>query len=340
MACRQTYGSITFPSSIVALNFLPELFHMNDCRINNANENDPNKIHGKFIYSLLKLKARCLGEHRDLIYAMEEVYNCEIDSASSFFSNLSDQIDPLLVYFLNEEYSKKRSYKECLEPIIFNAIKENHQGHDFSLELNLKAARTDTEDVFENRMNFITSSNFLDFTVSSYSVFEKWMGKIYEALRTSEPSSGRKKLHMEKLVQQYGKAKDQEARDKILGKMMGNFSAYVSSSEMIQFVLARTNKEYPRDKDRDRKVIEFYGARRNTIHNLGTHTRKTIQPITIDETTIKLEHLRAAFTTDFNTLIDHCDELFHIYCEVMINLKLTEMILFLELDDETQEEPK
>jgi hypothetical protein len=206
--------------------------------------------------------------------------------------------------------------------------------------MNLKAARTDIEDVFNSRMNFITSSNFVDFTVSSYSVFEKWMGKLYEAVKSTNPSSGRKKRELENLIARHGKAADQETRDKILEKIMGNFSSYVSGAEMINFVLSKTNDEYPRDKVSDRNIIEFYGARRNTIHNVGVHNRKTLEPINIKGKEIKLEQSKPAFTADFNTLINHCEELFDIYVAVLINLKLPEMTLLLELGENTEEMPQ
>ena len=298
------------------------------------------KNHGSFVYSLMRLKARCLAEHLGLVQAAEVIYDFKRTEEGSFFSNLSDQIDVMLVCLLNQNFNRKYSYKEYLEPIILKSFQEFHKTQNEGLEIALKMARDDLDDVFNNRLNFITSSSLVDFTVSTYSVFEKWMGKLYSKVIEHHPRSEKKKADLIKLIDKFGKEEDKTKKDNILNKIMKDCSSYVSSGEQIQYILLRLDDEYPRDVKEDDLLIRHYAARRNTIHNVGIHIRESLPPLQINGKEIRLEQGKAAYAEDFNSLIEHCEKLLDIYGAVQVNLKIFDINLWFETVQKSEEKPQ
>jgi len=70
--------------------------------------------------------------------------------------------------------------------------------------------------------------------------------------------------------------------------------------------------------DRDLELVTFYSALRNSIHNLGYHS-KTIDVIFYD---IKIEEGKASYYSDYSKNIKLCMDLCKLYCSIINSLDL------------------
>ena len=272
----------------------------------------------KRIYNLIVLKGKCLkysNEHTQLIISKFETP--PIFKETNFFIGISDVIDNLLFFFLNDEVSASLENRGPLGDIIACSIEDHGNINDAAA---LTLAIPDIQDLFSNRTDFMIGSNFLDFTVSSYSVFEKWISDIYEELRERKPSKNKKANELRRLISQYNKS-DELEKEIVIKKIMDNCSSYVSGSEKIEFSMSMLTNSYERDIKRDREIIRLYRSQRNTIHNLGIHTKQSIAPININGIDISLNEGHPFTPNDFNSNIYICDELIEIYRAIINNLK-------------------
>lgn len=281
----------------------------------------------KRIYNLLVLKGKCLR------YSNEHVaLTCSIIDlpayfkATNFFSGISDAIDNLLFFFLNDEVSASLDNRGPLGDIMTYALDNHAKEQDAS---SLRLAIPDTQELFRDRTDFMIGSNFLDFTVSSFSVFEKWVSNLYVEIRDRKPSKNKKSKELEKLINRYNES-DNSERQTIIKKIMDSCSSYVSSSEKIEFSISMLTNDYERDVKRDRDIIRLYRSQRNTIHNLGVHNHKSIEPISIQGIELGLKEGLPSFTEDFNSDIYICDELVEIYRAMIRDLKPDRIDSFIE----------
>jgi hypothetical protein len=231
------------------------------------------------------------------------------DGASyrNFFTAISDQIDPLLVYFINDEVSASLIDRGPVRSLIEEATAENYRAEHFKM---LEYAKGDLSDLFTNRTNFIISSSFLEFKVSTYSAFEQYTGELYDQLVSKNPRSNKKTSDLIGLIEKYSANNDASEKALILEKIK-KLSFYVSSSEKIEYVLSKVHLE----KDsaiEARKFLKFYRSQRNTIHNLGTHIGESQSEI-VNGIEIILENGKPSFTENHNSAIFACRKLMTIY---------------------------
>ncbi|KRW54698.1 hypothetical protein AO724_19950 [Aeromonas allosaccharophila] len=71
-------------------------------------------------------------------------------------------------------------------------------------------------------------------------------------------------------------------------------------------------------------LVRLYRDKRNTIHNLGIHKKKSVSPINIKGINIELNEGMPSFTEDFNSNIYMCEELVEIYAAMLRDLKPVE----------------
>jgi len=247
--------------------------------------------------------------------------------ANNFFSGISDAIDNLLFFFLNDEVSASLDNRGPLGDIMASAL-ENH-GKKIDLP-SIELAVPDIQELFRERTDFMIGSNFLDFTVSTFSVFEKWTSNIYEELREREPSKNKKAKEVKKLIKKYN-ASDDLGKEQVVRKIMDNCSSYVSGAEKIEFSMSMLTDEYKRDIKRDKAIVKLYRSQRNTIHNLGVHNHKSVEPISINNIELSLEEGFPSFTKDFNSNIYICDELVEIYRAMIENFKPNKINSLIEI---------
>jgi hypothetical protein len=296
----------------------------------NLNKNKYDMNNGKRIYNLMVLKGKCLKYSHELM--LESCSRFDFPSeflGSNFFIAMSDAIDNLLFFFLNDEVSASLENRGPLGDILDCSINEHRAVGDFEYIL---YSYKDIQELFNNRTDFIIGSYFLDFTVSSFSVFEKWVCKAYEEVRKRKPSKSGKVKNLKKLLNQYNNTNESQEseREEILQKIMNSCSTYVSSAEKIDFVISMLSEHYSRCKVRDREIIKMYRSKRNTIHNLGIHDHESLEPINIRGIDIMLLQGNPSYTEDYNSNIYICDELVEIYKAMIDNLELSSAVSFIE----------
>ncbi|EGR1122506.1 TPA: hypothetical protein ACPVXQ_004607 [Vibrio parahaemolyticus] len=261
------------------------------------------------IYNLLVLKGEALIKGHFLAYKQGMV---EGQGYSNFFTAISNQIDLLLVYFINDEISASLHERGPINELRDELIDEFYKDEDYK---RLELAKNDLFDLFSKRTDFIIGSNFLDFKVNTFSVFECYVDELYEELITISPRSNKKEEELVKLIERYSSESDLEKKRLTLEKIKGvNF--YVSSAEKINYVLSKCDME-KEELAKAREFLNYYRSQRNTVHNLGIHKGKS-QTIVVDGIKINLEQDLPSFTNNHNSATFACRQLMKIY-EVMLS---------------------
>lgn len=271
------------------------------------------------ILNLLTLKSRCLR----LETATRLELGCS-DPAMSFFWGVALATDSLLLSQINDEVAEcfnDRGPTRALIGAVIDAART--KGVDVP-----QAAIDDFPALFCDRAEFNRGSVFLDFVVGSYSVFEMFMGRIYEQLRPRYPRSGKQAKSIAALISEYNTTSP-EAREEILDRIIKAGGDYVSGRDKINFVMSKLSKEYSRDLAQDRAIIDFYANGRNTIHNLGRNTSSKDFMASIGDAEITLRPGKPMFSADRSHIIRLCGELVEIYLNVlMVNANLGKETFF------------
>jgi hypothetical protein len=271
----------------------------------------------------MRLNGKCLALHERLIDEAEDKLGYARRSNASFFSAMSDAINCMLLYLLNEEVSAFHDNRYPLDKIVRNAMSLDVRSGENEY---WKRAYQDVQELFRDRINHITGSYFLDFTVSSYSVFEYWMCKFYDDVRVRYPSKNTKKKRLCSLIQKFNRSEDAD-REIILDEIMRRCGSFVSGSEKITFIISHLSSKYPRNPSDDINTVLNYAARRHTVHNLGVHIHDSLQPIERNGKRLELEKNKAALLNDYTLLIDQCEQLVEIYEAAVKDLEITRVEL-------------
>lgn len=262
-------------------------------------------IHNKKrIYNLLVLKGEALLKGQLLARHKNLKEGVEYDN---FFTAISAQVDPLLIYFINDEISASLPERGPLRDLI-EEVKNDHFCEKHYRPL--MCAEYDLPHLFSQRTDFIIGSNLLSFKVDTFSAFEKYIDELYEQLLTRNPRSNKKELKLIKLINKYSKGNNEEEKSSILENIK-KISFYVSSAEKIEYILSHVELQSER-KDEIRQFLSFYRNQRNTIHNLGTHSGED-QSIMVRGIEIKLDKDMPSYTENHNSAIFACHELMDIY---------------------------
>ena len=261
------------------------------------------------IYNLLVLKGDALIKGHFLARKQGMVEGQEY---SNFFTAISNQIDLLLAYFINDEISASLHERGPINELRDELIDEFYKDEDCT---RLEWAEKDLVDLFSKRTDFIIGSNFLDFKVSTFSVFECYVDELYEELITVSPRSNKKEEELVKLIERYSSESDLERKRLTLEKIKGvNF--YISSAEKINYVLSKCDMEKG-ELAKAREFLNYYRSHRNTVHNLGIHKGKS-QAIVVDGININLDQDLPSFTNNHNSATFACRQLMDIY-KVMLS---------------------
>lgn len=264
------------------------------------------KNSNKRIYNFLVLKGECLINADFFEYRKGHAQG---DLYSNFYSAMSDQVDSILTYLINEEISASLPNRGPLTEILDQSIKDNYEEKHFK---RLEIAKADLPDIFSNKTDFITGSSFLDFKVGTYSVFEKYMGLLYDAIAPKDRDA-RKEKELVKYISLYSSCTDEEKKSSILKKIK-NINFYLSGSEKIEYVLSKC-RDSGLDIVETRHFLGFYRKQRNTMHNLGVNMGEA-DSTTIEGIEISLGKHSPSYTSDRNALIYAAKKLLRIYKEV------------------------
>lgn len=256
------------------------------------------------IYNLLVLKGEALMKG-ELLSIHQGSRSGELHS--NFFTAISDQIDPLLIYFINDEISASLFERGPLIDLIEEAKNDHYSDMHFK---RLQYAESDLQDLFANRTDYIIGSNFLDFKINTFSAFEKYVEQLYENLVVNKPRSNKKEKKLIELVMQYSIGANDQEKASILDKIK-KISFYVSSSEKIEYVLSHSGI-HKEEIDETRAFLNFYRNQRNTIHNLGVHKGEN-QSMVLNQIGVVMENGKPSYTENRNSAIYACHTLMDIY---------------------------
>ncbi|MEZ3416205.1 hypothetical protein HP563_14230 [Pantoea dispersa] len=269
---------------------------------------DFDKNNKRRIYNLLVLKGEAIMKGELLSIkrgvALGQGYQ-------NFFSAISNQIDLLIIYFINDEISASLVERGPLRELRDELIKDFCKDEDFK---RLEIAKADLFDLFGNRTDFIIGSNFLDFKVNTYSAFEFFSNELYDELIKIKPRSNKKENDLIKLVMRYNNESDETKKQNLIEKIK-KINFYTSSHEKISYILSMCEME-KEESENVNAFLDYYRSQRNTVHNLGIHHGKS-QSISIDGIMTVLEHGKPSYTSDYNSSIFSCRKLMGIY-EMML----------------------
>ncbi|WP_292992650.1 hypothetical protein [Nitrosomonas sp.] len=263
------------------------------------------KNNKEIIYNLLVLKGESFIRGKILASYKEFTKG---EKYSNFFLGISDQIDILLIYFINDEISASLPNRGPLIELCDEAINEYFRDENSKC---LTTAIEDLKDLFANRTEFVRGSNIFDFKVNTFSVFEHYVVVLYEELTSTNPRSREKEQKLIKLIEDYNKEECNEKKLSLL-KRIKDISFYISSSEKINYVLSRCKGIDSKKKD-IRQLIDYYRNQRNTVHNLGIHKGESLSVTVKEGIEIELEKDKFSYTSDYNSAIFACRELMDIY---------------------------
>ncbi|MDH1379648.1 hypothetical protein N5J07_09325 [Comamonas aquatica] len=254
------------------------------------------------IYNLLVLKGESLIKANSLAISQgikEEGY-------SNFYSVISDQIDLLLSYYINDEITASLRDRGGLEGLIEEAINDYYEEEHYK---RIEFAKGDLKNLFKWKTDFLVSSSLLDFKVSTYSAFEFYVEKLYEKLILIHPRSNKEEVLISLIKNHPPNSSDEKIHD--LVNKIKKISFYVSGSEKINYVISKS-KLSKEEKKEAREFVSFYGSQRNTIHNLGIHKGES-KSMTVEGIDITLNEGHACFTDNHNSTFFACRKLMDIY---------------------------
>lgn len=242
----------------------------------------------------------------------------------NFYTGMSDVIDVLLVNQLNDEISASLDNRGPLVEILKKSIIQCPSG----VEQYHEVAARDLQRVMSSATDFLTGSQFLDFSVSSFSVFESWVSKIYYHLKLDANREAERRRKVEKLVNQHHIAPI-EQRAKIQDKILQIGGSFIPGMEKIEKVLSVTKARDASAESADhQKTIKFASALRNSIHNLGI--------IKASEATslkgIDISPNKPSYAQNHSDRLILCEEMLYIYRRVVHSNNLAGQPCCLELE--------
>ncbi|PMX00614.1 hypothetical protein C1X59_13630 [Pseudomonas sp. FW215-R2] len=266
------------------------------------------------IYQLIMLKGHCLfaGDMLDLDLGAK----VEPKLGHTFFSDMSGAVDVLLYFFMNDEVTNCLPERGPLQELFAELKTEHFKEEDERL---FRMAMDDIKDMYGNRVEYMIGSSFLDFTVSSYSVFEFWMGRLYESIKETDAKRREKKeAFVKEQIGEYN-AKTEPERQQILKNIMEKSSPFMSGKGKVDYIFSKMPSDLD-DLDFHKEVVEFYGALRNTVHNLGIHKGHRDYELSLGSGEVTLRIGESHRTSNWSTSIELCYKLVAIYVAAITSL--------------------
>lgn len=288
--------------------------------------------HKKILSAFITLKNKCTYLER---YAFRDLYiinknRFEFVYANTFYSHMRDVCDLSIVFMINEEISNATGRNLCgdllcellTEKQLTRKIGFNSASHVVDKD-DFKGTLSDIQQLMRFRINHMVGSHMHDFSISAFSAFENWISMLYSSFSLEfEKYYYESKLKKTKrLLECYATAKDQEAKDKIIGRMMKLPGSYVSFPDKLNAVLKKLKPNtYPRNLDEDKRIIEFLRIHRNTVHNGGIHHGKPTS-INYHGVDFTLETGKPLYNHSWSESIELTGELIDIYTNIVTSIE-------------------
>ena len=248
----------------------------------------------------------------------------------SFFGHVNTICEQSLMFFICSEISNSvqaRPYGALLKQIFEQDYYKKTiiiDGEPVRLPLEfIEQSLNSLQDLFVNRYDQTVGSHILDFNISMFSSFEHWITKLaenYENEMVEKYTLSRLKK-CQKYLEAYECSNTKEDKEKYLKKLRTVPGNYLSFPDKFNFVLSKIDdKNYPREKQKDKELIEFLRISRNTIHNGGIHKGKDTEYIHGD-IIHRLQKNKPMYHKDYNDLIKLYAEVIEIYNAIISSLK-------------------
>ncbi len=238
--------------------------------------------------------------------------------ASQFFYFLmKDELSEATQNFALDFLCKYISTNEETETVDDNEIREN---------------REYMIDLATQKHNEMLTGQIYDFYVSMWSCFETAITSItakYELEIRKKLSNSRLKK-----VKKIYKRNSTEACSDIIEHLKESidkeFPIYISFPDRINYLLDEVIEDYKRDKKKDKEILLYAAALRNTVHNNGVHL-KANKELEISGYKFKLEQNNKVYYERFTEIMILVNEIFNIYCEI---LRFTTQYVLLDSQEE------
>lgn len=268
--------------------------------------------------ALISLKSRCL-------YWAEF---CKYTSKSTFFSDFNDEVNIPLIYILNDEFTNISGRDEI--NLLIRKCADNNEYFDF-LEINNcnydhELVHKDLQDVYvwgTDNQNHMVITRFI---VNAFSVFEFWVCKAYDVIKSSYESKNSKikklELQLKKYIESYN-SNDIDSLEFVKNEIFTKTNSYVSSREKIDFVLSKIDfvnlkDEWKRDKAKE--LVSFLFNFRNTIHNVMVNKSGKDFKIEINGATVEILNGRSPNYENYSKFIHSMHLLVDMYSDLFMHL--------------------
>lgn len=227
--------------------------------------------------------------------------------ASQFFYFLmKDELSEATQNFALDFLCEYISTNEETETVDDNVFKENR---DYMINLA-------TQD-----FNEMLTGQIYDFYVSMWSCFETAITSIttkYELEILKKLSNSR--LKKVKKIYKNSKRSSTEVCSDIIDYLKESidkeFPIYISFPDRMNYLLDEVIKDYKRDKKKDKEIVLYAAALRNTVHNNGTHL-KANKELEISGCKFKLEKNNTVYYERFTESMILVNEIFDVYSEIL-----------------------
>lgn len=287
--------------------------------------------HKAIISAFMSLKSKATLLEKDLLIDSYHINrnNLPFIEVQNYFSLLRSVCDLPLFMMINEEVSSvgarhlipklvdEMRADKCIAThvTVGGELAEISQG-DFHASL------SDIRELFVGRVNHMVSSMMLDFTVSAFSCFEYWITKLYDGypeLDTAYSESRTSKAS--KLIELAGAASSPECQRKLVNHALNIRGSFVPFPDKLNALYKIVDKKaYARDINKDKELVYFLGARRNTVHNAGIHRNKN-RNVSHNGASYLLEQGKPFHSDSYPQSIEMIGELTDIYVNVVRSLK-------------------
>lgn len=250
-----------------------------------------------------------------------------LDELGYEYLTLADSVTSQLFYFImNEELSNSSGNFALEELCKYISLDSNDNTIDEAIfRRNLQYM----SELAINQFNTYFQGQLYDYYVSMWSCFEYSISNIFsriedrvqKQLEEKQIDKIKKMLRTKILctINCEDKVKNQiiEEVDKNSDYFIKNFPKYISFSDKINYLFkSDLLKEYSRNIKKDKSILLYCAALRNTLHNNGEHKKADIE-VKIKGHTFELKKDTKIYFENYKDIMILIREIFNIYLEII-----------------------
>lgn len=284
-------------------------------------------VYSKWMRALYLLVAHIAEERKKRSVDLSKI---ETTPKYQFFGLAESVADQFMYFLMKDQMSESRDNQE-LEILCYDLLfAENND--TFSIEpcfaeLKYVELKSYMAKLVVAEFNSFLSGQFYDFYVSYWSCFEACINQICEPyeMEIQKKLNRSRCRKMKKFLNDL--YEDWPNREEIISRFEKGeetfnegFGQYTSFPDKYTYLIKNViGSHYTRDQKADRRILEFCGAQRNTVHNNGVHLKADMQ-IEIEGRVFRLKKAEKSYTEDFSQIFVLAREIFDIYIAIIDGL--------------------